>query len=115
MFKGLEQLAYEEQLRELGVFIPKRRNREGTINVCKHLKGDCKKDSSRLFSAVFSDRTREKGHKPKHGLNTRTGFLTVRMTEHKHRLPREIVISLLGRIQKPSRHSPRPLAVGGPA
>lgn len=36
------------------------------INGYKHLKGECKKDSSRLFSAVFSDRTKEKEHKLKH-------------------------------------------------
>jgi len=45
---------------------------------------------------VPSDRTRDNEHKPKHRryhLNVRKHLFTVRVTEHWHRLPRQIVQS----------------------
>ncbi|KAK4828288.1 hypothetical protein QYF61_024953 [Mycteria americana] len=61
---------------------------------CKYLKEGCKEEGARLFSVVPSEKTRDSGHKLKHRrfpLNLRKHFLTVRVTEHCHRLPREDV------------------------
>jgi len=41
----------------------------------------------------------------------RKHFLTVGVTEHWHRLPREVLDTILGGIQKPSGHSPGQLAL----
>ena len=70
--------------------------------------------SQALFSGVQWQGKRQ-WHKPKHRrfpLNIRKHFFTVRVKEHWHRLPREVVVSLLGGLQKPSG---RVLAVGDPA
>jgi len=64
------------------------------INVYEYLKQRCKEDRAWLFSVVPSDRTRANGHKLKHRrvrLNIRKRFLTLRVPEHWHRLPREVV------------------------
>ena len=47
-----------------------------------------------LFSAVCGERTRGNSRKLKHGklcTNVRRNFFTVRVMEHRNRLPREVV------------------------
>ena len=57
--KGLEHFAYEERLRELGLFsLENRTLRENFINAYTRLKHRSEVDGSRLFSVVCSDRMR---------------------------------------------------------
>jgi len=97
MMRGLDYLSYKERLRELGLFsLKKRRLREDLRNVYKYLQGRCQEDGVRLFSVAPSNRTRGNGHKVKRRKfqpNLRKKFFPLRVTEHWHRLPREVVES----------------------
>jgi len=98
MVKGLQHASCEEKLRELGPFSLERRwLREDLINFYKYLEERCKAEGARLYSVVPSDRTRGSGHKLKHRrfplIIRKDFFFTVRMTEHWHRLLKEVVES----------------------
>ena len=68
MIKGLENLRYEERLRNLGLFCQGKKKAEGDlINVHKHLRGRGRQiEGERFFSAVCSDRTRRNVLKLEH-------------------------------------------------
>jgi len=97
VIKGLEHLLYEERLRELGLFsLEKRRLRGDLITVYEYLKCKSQVNVGRLFSMASNNRTRGSGQKLKYGkfhTNAEKNFFTVRMTEHWHRLPGEVVES----------------------
>lgn len=75
-----------------------RRLKGNFINAHKYVKGGCKEVRARLFLVFSSDRTRDNGDKLKYRrfpLNIRKQFFTVRLTEHGHKLPREVMVAPL--------------------
>ncbi|KFP44161.1 hypothetical protein N324_03341, partial [Chlamydotis macqueenii] len=95
MIKGLEHLSYEDRLRELGLFsLEKRRFRGDLIAAFQYLKGAYKKDGEKLFSRACCNRKRGSGFKPERHrfrLDIRKKFFTLKVVEHRVRLPREVV------------------------
>lgn len=68
------------------------------LNAHKYLKEGCHEVKTRLFLVVSSDKARANGDKLKHRrflLDIREHFFTVRLTEHWHMLPREVLVSAL--------------------
>ena len=68
MIRGLEQLSYEERLRELGIFSVEKRRLQGDLVVAfQYLKGAHKQEGKQLFTRVDSDMTWENGFKLRQG------------------------------------------------
>lgn len=64
MSRGMEHVYYEEKLKQLGLFHLEKRMCD-PIAAFQYLKAACKKDRERLFTRVYSDRTRGNGSKLK--------------------------------------------------
>ena len=97
MIRGLENLAYRDRLRELGLFSQEKRRLWGNhIAAFQYLKRAYGKAGEGLCIRSCSDRMRENAFKLKEGrvrLDIRKKFFSVRVMRHWNWLPSEVVDS----------------------
>jgi len=68
MIQELEQLSYEERLRDLGLFSLEKRRLRGDLEAAfRYLKGAYRKGGENLFIRACCDRTRRNGFKLREG------------------------------------------------
>ena len=94
LMKGLENMPYEEQLKELGLFsLGKRRLRGNLIAFLQYLKGDCSESGIGLFSLVTGQGEMALSCARKFRLDIRKNFFTEGVVKHWNRLPGDVVQS----------------------